>query len=455
MSRMSKAFSTFIDSFRVLKGAPRELWIVYLLKLLESYAYFSMSYVLVIYLSREFGYTDIQAGWAYGIFGTLISVYGLFVGFVIDNLGVKLSLVLGSVLLLISRFVMATTSSEPVLLFMLYGLLPMGTALGIPVMMTGIRRYTNDETRTMAFSLFYVMMNIAALVAGPAVDMFRRFFEKGVDYDFAGMFDSAVHLDPYRLLLLSGAAVTLIMLAVAIFFVREIDVGKEGMAAEFKPKKAPPWQIIKEIAGSSRFWRFLLFIVLLIGVRFIFRHLDATFPKYMIREFGEDAPYGTIIGINPFIIIFLVPLVSAFTKEVSAFKMILYGSFVSAISVFALTIGPYYWAAITFVVLLSIGEAFWSPRLYEYTAMIAPKGREGTYMALASAPMFLAKLVVGGLSGWLLATFCPEHGPRNSELMWFIIGLMSISSPVLILVLRKVIEGGGSVEVLSDEAEEG
>ena len=56
---------------------------------------------------------------------------------------------------------------------------------------------------------------------------------------------------------------------------------------------------------------------------------------------------------------------------------------------------------VMFIVILSIGEALWSPRLYEYTAMIAPKGREGTYMALASAPNFAAKLAVGGLSGTL------------------------------------------------------
>ena len=31
--------------------------------------------------------------------------------------------------------------------------------------------------------------------------------------------------------------------------------------------------------------------------------------------------------------------------------------------------------------------------------MVAPQGREGTYSALASAPLFTAKLFVGGLSG--------------------------------------------------------
>ena len=73
-------------------AAPRELWILYVLKLLESFAYFSLSYVLVLYLSEEFGYSDQGAGWLYGFFGMLISLYGVFVGFIIDQLGVKRSL---------------------------------------------------------------------------------------------------------------------------------------------------------------------------------------------------------------------------------------------------------------------------------------------------------------------------------------------------------------------------
>merc|ERR1719407_382749 len=88
--------------------------------------------------------------------------------------------------------------------------------------------------------------------------------------------------------------------------------------------------------------------------------------------------------------------------------------------------GHTYTTAIGFVVSLSLGEAVWSPRLFEYTVMVAEHGREGTYMALASAPTFMATLISGAMSGWLLETFCPAHGPRHSELMWFLVGCISI-----------------------------
>lgn len=41
--------------------------------------------------------------------------------------------------------------------------------------------------------------------------------------------------------------------------------------------------------------------------------MDATLPKYMIREMGEDAKFGTVYSINPFMIILLVPVISAYS----------------------------------------------------------------------------------------------------------------------------------------------
>ena len=60
---------------------------------------------------------------------------------------------------------------------------------------------------------------------------------------------------------------------------------------------------------------------------------------------------------------------------------------------------------------------------------------QSTYMALSSAPLFLAKLPVGFLSGYLLERYCPEEGERHSQTMWLIIGLLTATSPVLLTVL--------------------
>jgi hypothetical protein len=159
----------------------------------------------------------------------------------------------------------------------------------------------------------------------------------------------------------------------------------------------------------------------------------------MIREFGENVPYGTVYSINPAIIIVLVPIMTAATSHIDPLVMIHYGTYVSAASVFFLTISTSVTACILFVVVLSIGEATWSPRLYDYTISVCPEGREGTYSALSSAPLFLAKLPVGFMSGFLLQKYCPEEGERQSKLMWLIIGATTATSPIMMTVLWKFI----------------
>lgn len=43
------------------------------------------------------------------------------------------------------------------------------------------------------------------------------------------------------------------------------------------------------------------------------------------------------------------------------------------------------------------------------------------YTTLANAPLFAAKLLAGGMSGYLLEHYCPEDPPRNCNTMWLII----------------------------------
>jgi dipeptide/tripeptide permease len=100
---------------------------------------------------------------------------------------------------------------------------------------------------------------------------------------------------------------------------------------------------------------------------------------------------------------------------------------------------PYYVMITLFVILLSLGEAFYSPRVYEYAAAIAPKGQEASYGALSYVPFLLAKLLIGTFSGMLLTTYCPEHGERHSGMMWLAVAMTASISPIGLLLLRRYI----------------
>ena len=100
--------SSFREQWEALRAAPRELPMVYLIKILTSFGLYSTTIVLTLLLSdTPFAMDDVAAGWTFGIFGFLISFYGLLIGFLIDALGTQRSLVLGSCLLICGRLLLA------------------------------------------------------------------------------------------------------------------------------------------------------------------------------------------------------------------------------------------------------------------------------------------------------------------------------------------------------------
>ena len=105
------------------------------------------------------------------------------------------------------------------------------------------------------------------------------------------------------------------------------------------------------------------------------------------------------------------------------------------------------------IIVLSIGELLWSPRLYEYTAAIAPKGQEGTYLGLSMIPYFLAKTTASVLSGQMLARWIPEFPDGEPILrerlaagqvafwdspsaLWIILGIPALGGPIVAWLLR-------------------
>ena len=217
---------------------------------------------------------------------------------------------------------------------------------------------------------------------------------------------------------------------------------------------------------QSGFYQLLLFFVFIGFLKAIFLQMDYVFPKFGIRELGPLAPVGKISAINSWIIIFLAPLVGALTQRIASYRVIVIGSIICAASVFIMalptdwfagvasgivgqlvghdylrvqgSVHPYYVMSAFYLMIFSVGEAFYSPRVYEYAAAIAPKGQEASYGSLAYLPFLFGKLLVG-TGGWLLAAFCPETGPRHSGTMWFIFALAASMAPIGLITFRHYI----------------
>jgi dipeptide/tripeptide permease len=299
----------------------------------------------------------------------------------------------------------------------------------MPTMTAAVRRYTTPETVAFGFSFFYVVMNVGALVAPLTVGALRKWLKGGLDV-------AGLHLTTSQVIFTIATVVT----ALAAWIVMRLRDDTPAASTDGKPKKGPG-AIFAEVSKERAFWGFMLFVSLLVLVRLIFQHAHQTWPKYTMRVIDKDFDWAFFWSINPAMVIVLTPVMTALTRGLSAFWCIVTGAFITAGSVFFLVASDTVAAQVAFVATLSVGECLWSPRLYEYTATIAPPGREASYMGLSQVPMFFAKMAVGGISGYLLTQYCPETGERQPHLMWGIIGATTLVGPIAIVALRRVIEG--------------
>ena len=266
----------------------------------------------------------------------------------------------------------------------------------------------------------------------------------------------------FRLSFWSFIAVGVLMATCVLVILRDV-------AAHTSESGAKTVALFESLWPQRAFHRFLAFMALVVGVRMIFYHMNYTLPDFAIRELGKGAPFAQVCNmLNSLMILFLVPICGALSGRFSAYRMVTVGSAISAISVFILVlppvwfkpladgwlgdaivhqwlnvpgpVNPLYLSIFFFTVVLSVGEAIWSPRLYEYAAAIAPKGQEASYMALSVLPYFFAKFGAGSLSGWLLSRYCPEVGVRDIAMMWAWVGMIALITPVGAMVLRKYIQ---------------
>jgi POT family proton-dependent oligopeptide transporter len=225
--------------------------------------------------------------------------------------------------------------------------------------------------------------------------------------------------------------------------------------------------------AQRAFWLFILLIGITVFARLTFFHFHITWPSYGSRYFGQGSLIGNIFGVlNPVAIVFLVPVIAYLTRKVSSYWMLLIGTVISVGSIFFVVVpidtfawmettwlgtviydrwlevpvgfrDPYYLSMVLFVSVFTLGEAIWSPRLMQFTAEVAPPGREGSYVALAYLPYFGAKFIAGPMAGILLTAYSPEFGIDgvymnypDHQMIWWWVGGTAALTPIGLVLLR-------------------
>lgn len=401
---------------------PRAFFLVLGLKVLESYADFVVSLNLSLYLT-DIGYTDTEAGFWFGAWGLSTSACGIALGSTIDRLGVRRSLLIGATFSLAGRLLLVV--SRDYALFSLVILQSIGEAFAIPVLSIAIRQLVTAEALALAFSLFYMAMQVGAIGSGVLTDAIRDV--AGPRYSMAALFWSAV-------------VVTAIYLVVVYR-----SFPHEALA---KGPAPPPVTSFAEAArttfADATFWRLVGFSLALTGSRTVWSHVGVSLPKFIQRTLGVSARYGDVNAINPFLVLLTVTFAQAATAAYDAYDVIVVGTLITALSPLTLYVLPTSYAAlIVFECVLSLGEILYSPRVYEFSLRIAPRGREGVYSALASAPTFLIRAASGASSGLLLARYCPPSGYdatsylTHCQTLWLVVCLGALTTPLALMLAHR------------------
>ncbi len=395
--------------------------------------------------------------------------------------------------------------TSPMFFMMSGGLLIMVIAYGLyqPAAYAGVKRYTTPQTAAMGYAVIYGLMNLGAFFVGFVSPFVRRRFE--TTFPPNGL--TAVFW-AYVILVVISLLVTLFILtrktdAEAVAKVEaETRALEQESNGEDKPKDEPAAPVaavrinnipfaslvilalaalvlgIKAKVGSGAFvpwgfplaivlailavWEFLrhrpdhpfrdkrftFFIFILIPVQTLFAHNWLTLPYYLDRAFrgGVVSEYFEFFGnLNPIIIFVLAPIVAGLTARANIYKMMIIGTLVMALPTFLLAIGPNLWLFLTYVLLMSVGEAMWQPRFLQWISEIAPEGKTGAYMGIGQFPWFLTKMLTGLYSGYFVAKYLPNPDtglPTHSQPMWLIYGFIAMVSPIALILAKGWMQGG-------------
>ena len=189
-----KSFSQVLkDSFKELKEtsiafvkAPKALWGVNVPYVLEGLVYFGVLTILGKYSSENINLNDAQAGLVYSFLTGGITFAMLVLGGLSDKLGVRKSLIISFLVLILGRLLVAVSGSfgmqsglwSPMFITMTTGLFFVMIAYGLyqPAAYAAVKRYTTPKTAAMGYAAIYGFMNLGAFFSGFISSLTRPHF---------------------------------------------------------------------------------------------------------------------------------------------------------------------------------------------------------------------------------------------------------------------------------------
>ncbi len=385
----------------VLKKYNKTFWASNTIELFERWAWygFYMAFALYLVNSKDtgaLGLTQAQKGIIMGTGSMLLYFLPVITGSIADKVGYKKILFL-SFTLYISGFYMIKTFDTFGMMFFAFIWTCVGGAFFKPIISAMVARTTNEETSSIGFGIFYMMINIGGFI-GPFIA--GVLMQKTWDFVF------------YMSMMAIG-----VNYLITFFFFREPVIKEEKISLGSNIVQA-----FINIGVTLKNWKYVLFLIIMILFWTAFNQLYYSFPVFVDQWVNTSALYdgihavwpwlaesigteqGTITAVtlgsmDAFFIIVFQLMVSAFVMRFRPLTAMMGGILVLAGGLGLMFSNQSSWLILLGILVFALGEMASSPKFTEYVGRIAPADKKALYMGTSFLPIAAGHQLAGWLSG--------------------------------------------------------
>ena len=392
---------------------PGSFWWAIVIELLHCLASYSMMAYLVIYLAKDLNLGETRASFLMGIMFFMGYFLPIFVGAVADRKGFKETMTVSLLFMSAGYFYASRADGFWTILTALLSL-SLGGAVMKPVIAGTVKMTSTDETRTVGFSIYYMMINVGSFAA-PFLANFIRTKSGRPEYIFVGC-----------------AVIEATAFLLSLFLYTNPENAERRDFSVFKT--------LADILSVLRDYRLMFFIFIFSGVWALYSQIWSNIPLFIT---GLDPSMTERIewfqAVDPILIILLQVPIGKLMSRYRPIPSMITGIIISMAAVSSVGfLGTNFGApSIAFALALwAIGEMMFSPRSVEYVSMIAPKEKLALYIGYGFLPLAIG-LGAGPTLGTLLKTFLERIG--SPSLLWPAFGFFAAVIAVLLCVYDRLI----------------
>jgi dipeptide/tripeptide permease len=272
------------------------------------------------------------------------------------------------------------------MVFAAYIFLAVAGALFKPIISGTIAKTTDEETSSVGFGIFYMMINIGGFI-GPFIAGF-------------------LYKVDWNLVFLMSILTIAINYIFVFFFYREPD--RQPSDKTFIQNIGIAFKNIYETLAD---WRYDLFLLIMAVFWTAFNQLYYSFPVFLdqwvdmdrLSEFLGLAPgtitAPTVTSLDAFFIIILQIYISSQSMKFKPLHSMITGITILGAGLLFMFFTQNPWLVIIGVLIFAIGEMASSPKYTEYVGRIAPSDKKALYMGTSFLPIALGHFAAGWISG--------------------------------------------------------